>query len=198
MTQEWTHRSEAASLTDSHFIYPEQENDYVQIDWFAYQAESDRVAKGGEHYKPLVSVAFFPGVVEAQLVSIDESDIVDSAEVIGFKLDGQAYAFPLKNLMEIAKHVVNFKSGKRSIAVSYCDLSGCARVLSSEAEKANSLGIGGLDLNHELVLLLNGTRYGHLSEAIPMDDVDFVRVSFGEWTAMHPNSRVYQDSEELS
>ncbi len=127
-----------------------------------------------------------------------DSEADKSTEVIGFHVDGQAYAFCIDSMLAIPRHVINIRNGKRSIAVSYCDRSDCARVNSSDRESIHPLGIGGLDVNNELVLLLDGKRYSHRSEALPMADVSFRRMSLGMWTAEFPKTLLYVGSKEDS
>lgn len=185
------HQLAVDEMTEQRFVYPDQALDHETIDWVAYQKEASRIAQGGTHYKALRAVVHIPGVVQPELISVAESAVPDSSEVIGFHVGDQAYAFCTDPMMEIPQHVINFQRGDRSIAVSYCDLSDCARVLSSDRATALPLGIGGLDVNSELVLLLAGERYSHRSEALPMEDVYFRRTSLGEWIGEFPETMIY-------
>jgi hypothetical protein len=119
-------------------------------------------------------------------------------EVIGFEVNGQAYAFCIDHLLDIPHHVINFKAGAESVAVSYCDLSGCARVVSTDDASPEPLGIGGLDLNDELVLLLAGDRYSQRSQELPMDDISFRRVSLKVWLDEFPETLLYQGNLDES
>ena len=128
-----------------------------------------------------------------ELTTVVDTTADEALEVIGFDVNGQAYAFCIDAMMQIRRHVVNIKHDDRSIAVSYCDLSDCARVVTSDREVSQPLGIGGLDIHDELVLLLGGKRYGHRSPALPMDDVPFERMSLGNWMTKHPHTMIYCD-----
>ena len=205
----WIERMANAASTENPFVYPPQEIDYVQIDWVAYQKRSERIAQGGAHYGPLRAVVEIPGEYQTESSfsvgasspelargelddRIVEIPIHDAMEVIGFEVNGQAYAFCIDHLLDIPHHVINFKAGAESVAVSYCDLSGCARVVSTDDTTLEPVGIGGLDVNDELVLLLAGDRYSQRSIDLPMDDISFRRASLKEWLKEFPETLVYQ------
>ncbi len=193
VTRRWSEDSLSSTPTSDRFLYPDQPHDYEQIDWLAYEQERAEIAAGGEHYQPLRAVVEIPGISDPELTAAGESTADKALEVIGFKVDGQAYAFCIDAMTEIPRHVVNMRNDNRAIAVSYCDLSDCARVVSSARAGSQPLGIGGLDINDELVLLFGGRRYAHRSAALPMDDVAFERMSLGKWMAKHPGTMVYCD-----
>lgn len=193
VTQRWSERSLSSVPTHNRFTYPDQPQDYQQVDWATYEKERAEIAAGGEHYRPLKAVVEIPGISDPELTVAVETTADESLEVIGFKVNGQAYAFCIDVMTQIPRHVVNLRRGDQSIAVSYCDLSDCARVLTTDRIASQPLGIGGLDVNDEMVLLLGGKRYAHRSAALPMDDVEFERMSLGKWMARHPSTMIYCD-----
>ena len=200
-TQWWTRR---ANLTSNPFVYPDQDPGYIPIDSVAFEAMTKLVEKGGKYYGPLKAVIEVIGVENPDLVAAADSDTPDSAEVIAFEVDGRAFAFCVDSMLDIERHVVNVNLGKRHVAVAYCDLSDCTRVVTRQKDtpdsgdtidRSNPLGIGGLDVNDELVLLYEGERYAHRSDALPMDDVTFERMSLGEWKTRHPETLIYEAKE---
>ncbi len=192
----WVARKVTAGLPEDPFVYPEQDLDYEQIDWVAYQERHDELVKGGAHYEPLRAVVEIPGDFESAEKFSNALDAPGTTEIIGFHVDGQAYAFCIDHLLDIPHHVINFKLGEQPIAVSYCDLSGCARVLSSDRTTAEPLGIGGLDVNNELVFLFEGERYSQRSRDLPMQDIPFQRMTLERWTAEFPETLIFQGNQE--
>jgi hypothetical protein len=72
------------------------------------------------------------------------------------------------------------------------------RVLSRDGDAPIPLRVGGLDVDDQMVLLLDGQRYGQESAAIPLCDVPFERTTLGKWKAKHPHSQIYVGEALLS
>lgn len=155
------------------------------------QAESDRVRQGGEHYKPLKWLAEYPGVEQPRLSQAGDVTLPESTQVVGIEVDGDAFAFVLDSMLEPTRHIANLCVGGTAVSVTYCNLVDCVRVLTDHSAAPIPLHVGGLDVDDQMVLLLNGQRYGQLSAGLPLTDYPFRRMNFSQWKTLHPNTKVY-------
>ncbi len=154
-------------------------------------AEQRRAMAGGEFYDQLSRYVSYTGVSNPYFVTSDKSKLSKDDFVVGIVHEGQAFAFPLDLLAHPKRHVVNFAIFGSALSVSYCNLSGCIRVFRREGEASIPLGIGGLDIHQEMVLMLNGMRYSQDSKHIPLADFPFKKTTWGEWIDGHPNSKLF-------
>ncbi len=154
-------------------------------------AEQERAMKGGAFHKPLHIYAYFPGIDQPLLNDLSDVDLPDLTPVVGVEVNGQSCAFVLNDMKDPATHIVNLIMQGKSISVAYCDLVDCVRVVSDDSQRPIPLHVGGLDVDQQLVLLLNGERYGQESPDLPLQDYPFVRMSLLEWKQLHPDTRVY-------
>ena len=108
------------------------------------------------------------------------------------EVDGQPCAFVLDALASKDSHVVNAVINDQAVSVSYCNLSECIRVFGDDSSSQPlSLGVGGLDEDWNMVLMLADNRYGQRSKEIPLQDVEHERTTLGEWKESHPDSLLY-------
>ncbi len=150
------------------------------------------IMDGGEHYRPLEILVDFPGVDQPALVPVDDVELPESTEVIGVDIDGEAYAFVIESMCSPQRHIANFVLNHQPLSVTYCDARDCVRVLSDdENEGLLSLGVGGIDIDQQMVMVFNGKRYGQTSKALPLKDVPFTRVPLRKWRHDHPESMIY-------
>jgi hypothetical protein len=154
-------------------------------------AERERAIKGGTFHKPLQIYAYFAGIDQPVLSESSDVDLPDLTPVVGVEVNGESCAFVLEEMRDPATHIVNLIMNDKPISVAYCDLVDCVRVVSDESQKPIPLHVGGLDVDQQLVLLLNGERYGQESADLPLQDYPFVRMSWLEWKQLHPDTRVY-------
>ena len=145
----------------------------------------------GDH-GPLKDIVNFPVIADPEFVTAESSKLADSDDVIGVVVAGQAYAFSVKYISHETRHVVNLSVDGQAIAITYCDLVDCARVLTRpKSEGPIGLRIGGLDYKDQLVVMLDGVRYSQTSKKLPLEDFPFERATLGEWKARHPKSLVH-------
>jgi hypothetical protein len=124
---------------------------------------------------------------DAASTSLHESD-----EVIGILVADQAYAFPRRSMQSPSTHIINLNIDATPISVTYCDIADQARVLCRpRGTDPFELRIGGLDENSQMVLLLEGIRYGQSSPEVPLDDLPFERTTLSNWIDKYPDSMIY-------
>ncbi len=145
-----------------------------------------------------------PGLVNPAFADPEDPRIINSMRVIGVVVDHQAYAYSVKALSipsrlrygtdkrELARrHIVNQLLDTTAVSVTYCDISGCARVFKLDHQTgALPLSVGGLS-NGKLVLSYHGKNYLHKDEKIPLADYPFEVTFWGDWVSRHPDSRIY-------
>jgi hypothetical protein len=191
VAQAWAGRINAVSASPFSCIAPDTAQE------IAYWQEQDRLLQAGRHYKSLRVFSDQPGVTQPALVVVaDNIETPDSTPIVGVEINGQACALVLDSMSDIDRHVVNLVIGNNPISVAYCDLADCVRVVKDDRTESASpipLRVGGLDINHQLVLLLRGERYGQQSLGLPLQDHPFTRTSLGEWKKRHPKTWLYVD-----
>ena len=145
----------------------------------------------------IVMGADYPAVQKPDLVELDTVELDDSTQVIGVEVDGQPVAFVLDAMTRPDRHIVSTMIKGKPLAVTYCDLADCARVLTNDAKELIPLRVGGLDDQNQMILLLNGQLYGQSSGALPLQDQPFARMDLKQWRELHPSSKIYLgDTEE--
>jgi hypothetical protein len=145
----------------------------------------------GKFHKPLRVKVDFPGIDQPELLAGDQVDLAPATEVIGVEIDGQACALVLNAMSEKERHVVNLMLNDSPVSVSYCNLSQCVRVLTSDSSSTIPLGVGGLDIESRMVLLFKGQRYSQDSKDLPLQDIPFSRLEWGTWKLQHPETKIY-------
>lgn len=139
------------------------------------------------------------GLSNVAFLTAIQATLESGAEVIGVSVGINHRAYSVKALSRSPEHhVVNDLVGSKPITVAYCDLSGCARVLtSSEHTKALTVGVAGaveLPEGVEMLLVVNGTKVLQKSQNMPFDDMPFSKTTWHEWRSKHPDTLVYQGS----
>jgi hypothetical protein len=159
-------------------------------------AEQDRVSDDNAAFHvPSSHSVYSPGAVSAEPRFTDaaSTSLQDSDEVFGILVDSKPYAFPRHAMQAPSRHIINLNIDATPVSVTYCDIADRARVLSRpRGSDPFELRIGGLDDNDQMVLMLEGARYGQSSLELPLDDLPFERTTFAKWIAMHPESMIYE------
>jgi hypothetical protein len=153
--------------------------------WIRQQSRS----APGQFHKALLLRLDEEGMKNPLFRELDEVPIEDNEVVFGIVVDGKAIAFHREVFLE--NHILNFMTEHRPISVTYCDIAKCCRVFTSDAEQPVSLRVGGLDVDEQLVLLLDGIRYGQSNQAILLVEIPHEIMTFASWRAKHPESTIF-------
>lgn len=150
-------------------------------------------ARPGDHHKPLRMQIDIPGVVNPPLQTRASSKLRASDPIVGVVVNGAAVAFSRATLSEPTKHIVNLQLAGKPFAVTYCDMADCTRVLTAPSDSGRVVDVhaGGVDTDDQLVLLLDGVRYGQESPDIPLKDYKFEITTWQSWTERYPDTQVY-------
>ena len=134
---------------------------------------------------------FVPGIQQPVMLTVAEAQVADDEPVIGVQIGGQARAYLLRAMSAMSSHVVNDLIGEVPLSVTYCDQTECARVLvSKERGKPIALSTGGF-MNGQMAVRLLEEMYEQMSPDLPLDDLPFQRLSWGEWKAAHPGTVIF-------
>ena len=126
--------------------------------------------------------------------------------VIGVEVGGDARAYRLASFEWKSGHIVNDVVGEVPVSVAYCDLTECLRVYSGPPGALPlNLNVAGV-LDGEMILRHEGRMYFHKSgnevEAgagspkLPYPLINPTVTTWKEWTARHPDTRVYIGKRE--
>lgn len=126
-------------------------------------------------------------ISDMQLRTVVTGKLPDDDLVIGVIIEGQPRAYSAKYL-EFPDHVYNDQIGDTRFAVTYCDVTGCARVLTRD--KTQEIEVGGWT-GSQMMLKINGAYWGHSDVEIPMADLPFEKLTWSEWKHRHPTTLVY-------
>lgn len=133
-----------------------------------------------------------PGI-QYPIVSRAEADVLDdNVEVLGLSITGKARAYSIAALSRGPQgHVVNDLIGQVPVTVTFCDLSGCARVFTkAESAQALDIGVGGIR-GGKMILLIDGGEYAQDAHDVPLEPLQYEKTTWGRWKAAHPESDVY-------
>lgn len=156
-----------------------------------FQADAE-LFEPGEFHGALKIRADIQGLIQPPTWEIDQVDPPLDIPVAGFVVSGQPYAFALDHMAQPNEAIINMTIRGVAVSVSYCNLVDSLRVLTHpDRSEPTPLRVGGLDTENRMVLLLDGVRYAHESDALPLQDLPFERMSFGDWRHKHPNSRIF-------
>jgi hypothetical protein len=145
-----------------------------------------------------------PGIREPLAHSAADVQLADAAEVIGISVGGRVRAYLVDALNLPDRHVVNDLLGDTPITVTFCPRTDCVRVYSDpSSHEPLPIVLGGWMERYEdrtILLLVGTTRYrqdtGQPLEpgaAAPLSypQINFVRTSWKEWRAAHPETDIY-------
>lgn len=123
--------------------------------------------------------------------TVAEAKLVDTNEVIGVLVEGQARAYSLWRLSGIKTHLAFDSTSDRHLLVTYCDRSQCVRVFDTQQRTADSLVMRGWQQG-EMRIELDGEVYAQSSDQLPLEQVDYVRTTWKEWKAQHPDTLLFE------
>ena len=134
-------------------------------------------------------------------LAANEAKLPPDELVIGVEVVGKAQAYRFKGFERKNGHLVNDVVGGVPISVAYCDLTECLRVYSDpRATEPLDLNVAGV-LNGEMILRHGGKMYFHKSgrevdpsdepSSLPYQIITPTMTTWKEWTARHPDTRVY-------
>ena len=172
---------------------PQPVSRQVEIKWDKMKRMplQEEAMKGGEFHQPLKSFAQIPGVEMPHLFSLEESYLADSTPVIGVECEGDAIAIVEEEMTAPKTKVINLNfNRKKAVSISYCQVSDLVRVFSANSADPIGLGVGGFDLDDQLVLLLDGQRYAQQTEDVPLAEYPFQRTSLGQWRGVFPQTKI--------
>jgi hypothetical protein len=141
-------------------------------------------------------------VVRPPVVANDAARLDDAEEVIGVEVAGKARAYRLKALRNRDQHVINDLIDAVPVTVAYCDLSDCVRgYTDAKGKEPLDVAVAGLN-NGEMVVRSGGVLYVHKTgqalkpgaspATIPHKTLVPERMTWKEWTRLHPKSDVYE------
>jgi hypothetical protein len=140
-----------------------------------------------------------PTILVPPTCAANETDVTADAEIIGVCVGGTSRAYLLEAFFAVPeRHLVNDLIDGRPVSVSYCEVSDCARVLTSDtpnvplALRVGSFAQGGL------TLILDDRWFRQDSPDLPLRDLEFVRTTWGTWREEHPDSEIYVGAEPKS
>jgi hypothetical protein len=167
----------------------------------AGMSEDNRRALESMVNTPLVTEGIdSPEFTSAEMAVLDDGDLV-----IGIVVGGQARVYPIKRLSSMIDHVVNDRvvnsdGTVKLVTVTYCDMTDCARVLApTEDWDATSLGVSTLGLlDGGLALEWNGKQFKQMAEVDGLQDIEYQKMTWSQWKAVHPQSLVYKGRTKTS
>jgi len=149
-------------------------------------------------YRQAQATAHRQGIDQPRFVVASKTYVPDHEECVVVNVDDTHYAFPLSLLSNIKTHVINCQLEGQHLAVTYCDLQDTTRVFKSsnpsEPLTASATRFDGT--RRGMMLQINGEAYHQMSPEIPLADLPFQRVTWGQWKADHPDTRVLVISTE--
>lgn len=171
----------------------------VAVSFAAWRWASSRAA-GPE---PGLVLKEQPVLREVRLLPAGKPGLSDDAEVVGVVAGGRSRAYALEALRAIHRHVVNDRVGGMPVTVAYCDRTACAKVFTAPGrDRPLDVAVAGWDGRTEegSLLLRVGPAVYRQDTGMPLnpDDApfpypkyDFVRTTWKEWRAAHPDSDVH-------
>ncbi len=142
-----------------------------------------------------------PELSNPELVGADgvADYLVDNDRVIGFFIDGQAYAAP-HNILWFHE-IINFDLGGERLAVTYCPLTGSSLAFDRDVVGGAEFAVSGLLFQNNLVMFEKkrgaslwpqmarragcGVRFG-----TPLTMFPVIEMTWGGWKRLHPDTRV--------
>lgn len=171
---------------------------HVAIGATSKQAANNHALPNPKQFnQPLLAELDIPGICAPQLLPAGTVNLKDEEVVIGVVVGGLSRAYLRKAFDGHEHHVVNDLVGIAPISVTHYKLARCTRVLTHQAGVEQPLGIriGGWNREYGMMMVIvNEQRYLQLSPDIPLLDVPYSEVTWGEWRREHPDSLIYLGS----
>ncbi len=146
------------------------------------------------NYKYLMGL---PGQFTTDLKEAKSVALPDSEPILGIVVNGQPRAYVAAALSAPDRHIAYDTIAGQSLALTYCDMSGCVRAFSGPAEQTEGVQLGGW-ISNEMHLVIDGKQFRHSDPAIPLTDHPVTNLFWGQWKALHPDTTVYLGEYELS
>lgn len=138
------------------------------------------------------------GVTVPNMVAAEKAEVADEQEVIGVIIEGSPRAYPLRQLSNLLEHVVNDHvldpaGSPKAFAVTYCNLTGCIRVLESPVELGGkNLGVGTIGLiDGGLVLSHRKRQFKQEEQVSTLRDLPYEVMTWKDWKQKNPSTLVY-------
>lgn len=145
-----------------------------------------------------------PALTDPSFVNADAADYLSGTDrVIGFEVDGQAYAVPHNILWW--HEIANLNFGAVQLAVTYCPLTGSSLAFDRAVIDGAEFGVSGLLFNNNLTMYdrtsqeslwpqMNreagcGPRTGRSLTMYPITEM-----TWGGWKALHPGTQVVSEA----
>lgn len=131
-----------------------------------------------------------PPVTDPPMAVAGEVELSDDELVIGVSAGGSSRAWLVRSLNDMQSHVVVDTRGPQPLAITWCDRTRCARVLTGQPGTDFQVQTAGF-MNGEMWLRVNGRMLPQSSSEIPLQDQANRITSWGEWKAAHPDTTVF-------
>lgn len=157
--------------------------------------ENTETAKTSEHPEKVPANQNFyirlPGVRKPDVQSANAANVDENSRVIGVTVGGRPRAYVMKAMTMLGTHIVNDLVEDVPVTVTYCDRTGCVRVLTQADEsEALPVNLGGW-VDGKMNLLWEGKLYAQNDDKIPMEEMSFMVTTWKEWKSLYPETDVY-------
>ena len=123
--------------------------------------------------------------------SVEIAPIRPEEEVIGIIANDQPRAYRLRAFNQYSRHIVNDVVENLPISVTYCDRTDLIRVFTCDKlGEPIELSIGGF-MEGQLSARFRGVDFKQNADDAPLPDFEFVRTTWKEWVAEHPDTDAY-------
>ncbi|MCA9179608.1 MAG: DUF3179 domain-containing protein [Planctomycetales bacterium] len=152
--------------------------------------------------RPLMRV-HLPAVTTPDVLNHSRVAIPADAPVLGVVVGSESRAYLLEALAMVQEHVINDVVGGEPVTVTYCNLSGCSRVLTTNNTHTSSeqpadplaVSVAGLfdvgTLEATMAVELDSKVYAQDSPELPLRNYPHLRTTWGEWLTAHPDTVVF-------
>ena len=133
----------------------------------------------------------FPSDMRPGFIAADAVLLPDTVEVLGISTNGVSRAYLVVGMREMRNHVVHDNLAGQLITVTYCDVNDCAYAYQRKDVAPKDFHVGGWD-GQDLLMLFQGKHYTHSKVPLPAHPIK--RTTWGEWKALHPDTKIYLGS----
>ena len=162
--------------------------------------------KNGEKAGPVWRKPLAEPIIRPPSLAAKEANLRPDEIVIGVEVGGKAQAYRFASFEWKSGHQDNDLVGGVPVSVAYCDMTDCLRVYSEpQGSEPLDLNVAGV-LNGEMIMRHGERMYFHKSgkEVEPRDGsptlpyplITPTVTTWKEWTARHPDTRVYVGKRE--
>ena len=133
----------------------------------------------------------FPSDLRPGFIAAGAVLLPDTVDVLGISTNGVSRAYLVVGMWEMQNHVVHDNLAGQLITVTYCDVNDCAYAYQRKDVAPKGFHVGGWD-GQEMLLLFQGKHYTH--SKVPLPAYPLKRTTWGEWKALHPDTKIYLGS----